>query len=235
MVTAQDPVHSVVLPLPLQECWPYFREPALAREWHGWEYDGLAAEIQEIYVEDARLSEDHRTIALGSHLFNFSETDGATRVDVHRAPLPEDSEWREHLPDIDEGWTSFLEQLRFKLERHPADERRTAFCSGTPRDPTESPVQLLGLGRVAGQEVGSEYRAMVGPGDSLTGNLWFRTQNQVGVTVDTWGDGLLIVSVGHEGGPPYSSAQAMLTTYGLDEGAHRDLADRWREWWGGHY
>jgi len=229
-----SPVTTVVLPLPLKDCWPYFREPDLVREWHGWEYDGLDAEVKEIFVDGAAVSEDHRTLGFGTHLFNLFEDDGTTRVDVHRAPLPEESE-TQYLPDIDEGWTTFLQQLRFKLARHRDDPRRTITCSGTPKDTTISPVQWLGLGQVGLQEVGAEYGATVGPGDALTGTLWFVSRNQIGVTVDAWGDGLLIVSNGHESGPPYTSGQAILTTYGLEETKREELARRWNAWWSRHF
>lgn len=235
MVNQDSRVTSVVLPLPVRDCWPYFRDPALIREWHGWEYDGLPAEITEIFLEKATVSEDHRTINVGSHLFNFSEDDGTTRLDVHRAPLSEDSEWAPYVADIDEGWTSFVQQLRFKLARHLDDTRSTFFYGGTPKDPTISPVQWLGLGQVVLQEVGARYGASVGPGDALTGTVWFTSPHQVGVTVDAWGDGLLIVGNGPAGGPPYTKGEAIITTYGLDEQQRADIADRWSRWWARHY
>ena len=232
---SQHATTSVVLPLQIKDCWPYLRVPDLVREWHGWEYDGLDAEVAEIFLDGARLSEDHCTLSLGTHLFTLSEDDGETRIDVHRAPLPEDSEWTPYLPDIDEGWETFLQQLRFKLARHRDEKRRTLFYSGTPKDPTISPVQWLGLGQVALQDLGAEYGATVAPGDALTGNLWFVSKNQVGVTVDSWGDGLLVVSNGPHGGPPYTSGQAILTTFGLDDAEREVLADRWNAWWSRHY
>lgn len=229
-------VTSVVLPLPLRECWPHFREPELVREWHGWEYDGLDAEITEIYVDGARVSEDHRTINVGTHLFNFFEDDGTTRVEVHRAPLTDDNAaWADYLPDIDEGWTTFLQQLRFRLERHPDESRRTLFYGGTPKDPTISPVEWLGLGQVGLQEVGAPYGATVAPGDALSGSVWFVDTHQVGVTVDAWGDGLLVVTNGAAGGPPYTKGEAILTTYGLGDTERARLTERWTAWWGRHY
>jgi hypothetical protein len=235
MVNQDSHVASVVLPLPLRELWPYFREPELIREWHGWEYDGLADEITEIFVDKVKISEDHRTFNFGTHLFNFFEDEGATRLEVHRAPLEEGSEWVDYVPDIDEGWTSFVQQLRFKLERHRDDSRRTLFYSGTPKDPTVAPIQWLGLGQVGLQDVGAPYGATVGPGDALTGTVWFTSKNQVGVTVDDWGDGLLIAGNGPEGGPPYTKGEAILTTYGLDDDQRDELTDRWSTWWKKHY
>lgn len=234
MVKQDDPVASVVLPRSMHDCWEYFREPTLIREWHGWEYDGLDAEIRQIFQDQARIGEDHRTINLGTHFFNFFDEEGATRVHVHHSPLPEDSELHDYVPDIDEGWLSFLQQLRFKLTRHADDNRRTLFFSGPPKDPTISPIQLVGLGQVGQQTIGAQYGATVGPGDALTGEVWFVSKNQLGLTVDGWGDGLLVVANGPSGGPPYESGQAILTTYGLTDRDRTDLEHRWQEWWAAH-
>ncbi|HET6627356.1 MAG TPA: hypothetical protein VFG63_13290 [Nocardioidaceae bacterium] len=235
MVSDDSRVTSVVLPLPIRELWPYFREPELIREWHGWEYDGLGDEIQEIYLDTATISEDHRTLHLGSHLFNFFEDDGATRLDVHRAPLSDDSAWAPFVADIDEGWTSFVQQLRFLVERHRGEHRHTIFYGGAPKDPAVSPVRQLGLGQVRLQDVGAPYVATVGTGDALTGTVWFTAPHQLGLTVDAWGDGLLVVGDGTAAGPPYAKGEAILTTYGLDDRARAALAERWSSWWSAHY
>lgn len=241
MVTDQDTdlgdgvVTSVVLPLPLRDCWPYFREPVLIREWHGWEDPGLDAEVREIFVGGATVSEDHCTLHLGTHLFRLSEDEGQTRVDVHRSPLADGGEWEQFLPDIDEGWTSFLQQLRFKLSRHRDAPRHTRFYGGTPVESVISPVQQLGLGQVGSLTVGEKYAASVAADEALTGTLWFVSELQVGVTVDSWGDGLLIVTNGARGGPPYTSGQVMLTTYGHNDVERPVLAERWDAWWNQHY
>lgn len=231
------PVATVVLPVSLQEAWEYFRDPALIRLWHGWEYDDLDHEIAEIYGS-ATYSEDHRTINVGTHFFNLFDDGDRTRVEAHRSPPTDDPEsraWGPYLLDIDEGWTSFLEQLRFMLARHPGDRRRTVFYGGAPKDPTTSLGQSLGLARVLTLEPGTAYRTSVGPGDALTGSVWFVTAHQVGVTVDAWGDGLLVVADGPHGGPPYTQGQAILTSYRLDDTAHQDLVTRWTHWWRDHY
>lgn len=40
--------------------WEHLREPAKVRRWFGWDYDGLDAEIQQIFVAGARVSEMQR-------------------------------------------------------------------------------------------------------------------------------------------------------------------------------
>lgn len=73
------------------------------------------------------------------------------------------------------------------------------------------------------------YAARVAPGDTLAGTVWFRAEHQLGLTVDAWGDGLLVVA----GQAPPGDAMAVLTTHGLDEAARADLAERWTTWWPG--
>ena len=128
-----------------------------------------------------------------------------------------------------------MQQLRFKLSRHRADARRTSYHGGRPTDPSIAPIQWLGLGQVGLQRPGAPYGATVGPGDPLTGTVWFESANQVGVTVDAWGDGLLIATNGSAGGPPYARGQALLTTYGMPQEAFDGLVARWSRWWDRHY
>lgn len=37
------------------------------------------------------------------------------------------------------------------------------------------------------------------------------------------------------GGPPYTSGQAIVTTYGLDDAQRDELLGRWTAWWSRHY
>jgi hypothetical protein len=92
-------------------------------------------------------------------------------------------------------------------------------------------VQHLGLAVVRDQAPGSAYTAESATGDVHSGSLWFTSRHQLGLTVDDWGDGLLVVAEGPAGGPPYDGAQATLTTYGLDARRQEELRDRWRGWW----
>ena len=63
----------------------------------------------------------------------------------------------------------------------------------------------------------------------MTGRVWFRSEQQLGVSVDSWNDGLLALT------DRRTSAAAILSTYGLDEAAVAELAERWQEWWAKHY
>ena len=73
-------------------------------------------------------------------------------------------------------------------------------------------------------------------GQDVGGELWFRSDQQLGISVDAWGDGLLVVSSA-EPSPrkPNGAAMAILTTYGLDDSQLAELEARWRSWWAEHF
>ncbi|MDQ3642392.1 MAG: hypothetical protein M3450_13240, partial [Actinomycetota bacterium] len=128
--------------------------------------------------------------------------------------------------EIAEGWLSFLQQLRFLLARHPDDTRRSIYRNGeTVRSRPVPAVELLGLGGVGDR---GRYSVTTAVGDVLSGDVWFRSLRQLGLTVDQWGDGLLLVAQS----PSVPGAASMsLCTYGLDPAAFADLESRWAAWW----
>lgn len=69
-------------------------------------------------------------------------------------------------------------------------------------------------------------------GEDVTGEMWYRSEHQLGITVDAWGNGLLIVSsVDPAPSRPKGAAMAILSTYHLDDTHLADLDSRWRPWW----
>jgi hypothetical protein len=72
--------------------------------------------------------------------------------------------------EIREGWLSFVMQLRFALERHPGEERRTIQRSGSGAPP------------------------------DTAGDQFYRNQHQVGLVVDGDGSGLVILHSRPDGG-----------------------------------
>jgi hypothetical protein len=88
---------------------------------------------------------------------------------------------------------------------------------------TDDLLGVLGVDRIDGPWAGA-LRAE--PGRS--GDHMYPTQHPIGVTVDQWNDGLLLVTV------PRDGASVTLTTYGLDDAAVADLTERWNAWWVGH-
>jgi hypothetical protein len=101
---------------------------------------------------------------------------------------------------------------------------------------TSNPVDALGLAPLWVVPVGQRYEVTTAVGDRLAGRVWYRSANQLGVTVDSFGDGLLIANLrpktdksAHGGGT------LNLTTYGLDDAAFQALRERWARWWTGTY
>lgn len=128
------------------------------------------------------------------------------------------------------GWISFTQQLAFAFARHRGETRRTIFFSGPPRA-DQLGRSLLGLD--AAPAPGEPYGMPLGPDADAAGQVWFTARHQIGVTVDAWGDGLLVVldSPPKEDKRPRGSAMLTLTTYGLSDAAFADLETRWRTWW----
>ena len=234
-MTAEPVRIEVTLPRPIAEVWPAFRDPALIRRWHGWDYDDLDAEIQEIFIDGTIASEDDRTLHIGGHLFALEARGPQTVVRVTRAtPLDTASmDWNAWYDDIDEGWLSFLQQLRFALTHHWGEERHTVHLGGeTLASSPKAVADALGLGDTGALAAGERYAAVVA-GEQLEGEVWFRSPHQLGLTVDAWGPGLLLLAEAPNPPVPHGAATATLTTYGDDD--DRTRAASWRTLWAAHY
>ncbi|GAA1614793.1 hypothetical protein GCM10009789_81130 [Kribbella sancticallisti] len=227
----ETPVIVVTVAAPVEAVWDAMRDKEKIKHWHGWEFDGLDAEIDLIYF--TAFTEDSGTHTLeiqGGDRFVVEPHEGGSRITLTRAPHADDPEWDAYYDDITEGWITFIQQLRFALERHPGEPRRTLFYAGAG-DRSTGPAELLGLTAA----VGSAYEADL-CGEAATGRVWFRSDNQVGVSVDQWGDGLLVLShVGATEKKPNGAAMAVLTLYGVDDAARESIDKRWSDWWSPRY
>ncbi|TWD82298.1 hypothetical protein FB561_3428 [Kribbella amoyensis] len=231
-MSEETPRIEVTVAAPVEAVWQALRDKEKIRHWHGWEYDGpeggLEQEIDLIYFSD--FSEDPGAHVLqlqgekGGDRFEVEAVEGGSRVRLTRAPHSDDPEWDAYYDDITEGWTTFLQQLRFALEAHPGEARRTLFYSGTAG---ESAAAALGITA----PVGAPY-ALDLAGEKATGRVWFRSEHQVGVTVDGWGNGLLVLSHTAPGEQkPAGAEMAVLTLYGVPDDERATIDERWRTWW----
>jgi hypothetical protein len=226
---------EVTIAAPADEVWRALRDPELIRRWHGWHFDGLDEEIRLIYVDHVA-EEDP-----GNHVLVLQDSDrftlhpapgGGTVVRVTRAPRGSNPEWDAYYDDITEGWITFLEQLRFGLERHGLAERRTLFLAGQLRDAGQPMAAALGLAEAAELPVGAAYRATAPTGDELAGEVFARSAHQLAVTVAGLGDGLIVVGQQVPGpSRPTGGVMLVLTAYGTTEADFAALERRWTGWW----
>jgi len=233
MTSEPTPQITVTVAAPPEAVWEALRDKEKIRHWHGWEFEGLDEEIDLIYftayTEDV---EARRLDVQGGDLIRVEAHGDGSRVTLTRAPHGTDPEWDAYYDDVTEGWITFINQLRFALERHPDDPRRTLFYAGVG---ATSPIDALGLGDVATNPAGTPYRATV-RGEQLNGTVWFRSGNQTGLTVDGWGDGLLVLShLAPSEGKPAGAAMAVLSLYGGDTPTYDAVNERWQGWWAQNY
>lgn len=233
MTSEPTPRITVTVAAPAEAVWEALRDEEKIRHWHGWEFEGLDEEIHLIYFTAYTEDAEARTLDVqGGDVIRVEATAGGSRVTLTRAPHGTDPEWDAYYDDVTEGWITFLNQLRFALERHPDEPRRTLFLAGVG---ATSPVDGLGLGEVATRPAGSPYQAVLRDQD-VGGTVWFRSGNQVGLTVDQWGDGLLVLSyLARSDGRPAGAAMAVLSLYGGDSATYEAVSERWQGWWTEHY
>ncbi|WP_051427262.1 hypothetical protein [Arthrobacter sp. H20] len=222
-----------------RQVWVMLREPAKVAQWHGWDYDGLAQEIRQIFFSvSVAEGQDHLSLTLGDgDTFGLQPGPDGTVVTMERGHPDPESELAHWSADITEGWISFLQQLRFALERHPNANRHTAFFSGTPADGL-SIADRLGAAGVG--EPGDSYSLTLPDGQELTGRVWFRTERQLGLTVAQYaehGDGLLILAEQPlaEGVRDVPSSVLIASTYALGARSLHSIWDGWETIRRDHY
>ena len=219
---------------PVDVVWSALRDPAEVQRWFGWDDAGLAAEIEEIFVERAAVDDDTRTITWADG-DRFALEDRGERTGLlvtrrgHTGVEPFDGVY----DAIDEGWITFTQQLRFALERHRGQDRRTAFAI---RDlgPDDDPLLArLGVRDLGGAEVGSDFTVERPDGTSFSGEIFFQTDLQVGLTVKEEHDALLVIArTPPTSAPPNGRAMFILSVYGRSDDELGQLANRWASWWG---
>lgn len=220
MTEAPGPVVEVTVGAPIELVWQSFRDPELIRLWMGWHYDGLAAEIGVMFGKDTQANEAEHTLQLrDGDRFELSERDGGTVVRMVRAPYVAGTEWSDYYHEITEGWLSFMHQLKFMHEEHPAAERRTLFFAGT-----------------GAPEVSATLASSI---PTEVGHVYYAADRQRGLTLPDLGPGLLIMArkppgEGKSEGPQVD-AMAILTTYGLADEQFAGERDRWTSWWQSGY
>jgi hypothetical protein len=244
-VSSPEPFLSVTVGARADDVWRALRDPDEIVRWFGWEYPGIEDEIALIFhgqgadgielpegIDTAiEVDEEARTLRSGPHQIKVADEAGRAVVRVTRVIDVGDDGWEmfhAEIDNIEEGWRTFFQTLAFAVAHHPGQPRRTVFGMGLL--PGADPLATLGLGAADGP-VGAAYTTTLATGDEIAGTVWFRSDHQVGLTVDAWGDGLLVAAAVPGGTDAGTPAMTILSTYGLDDADLAALETRWSAWW----
>jgi hypothetical protein len=182
--------------------WEAATQPPMLRRWFGWDYDGLDAEIQQIFVDEATLVAPERMAwADGSYLEVTGDDDASVVRAVREGPPAADPD---AFDAIEEGWKVFLTQLQFLLERQPGGARRTLYLTGETTG-----RRVLGLVDGDWKRLGSRVAWVVDP----DGHLVVRSGH---LPVDA---------------PDPARSEVVVSTFGLDDGEFAACRDAWTTRW----
>jgi hypothetical protein len=231
-------VVEVTIAAPIERVWQALRDPVLLAQWFGWDYEKLAEEIEVIFQTGGVEVEPGRRLDLGGDVFELEALGGSTRVRLVRAEAPKSDTWDGVYDDVDEGWRTFLGQLAFWLElQHGIDglasPRRTIYLAGH-REQADGPSlsAAAGLTAIDRLAVGERYETTAVTGEPLTGVVRFRTEHQLGLAIDAWGPGMLVLA-GRPPSPksPHGGGFALLTTFGASDATVERLTEMWSGAW----
>ena len=142
---------EVVIAAPADTVWRALRDRTEIRRWFGWDYDGIDDEIEMIFFGDTQVDDAARTLDFGpaGRLALAAQGDRTIVRLVRAAPTGQDS-WDGIYDDINEGWLTFMQQLRFMVERHPNEDREALHIplTGEPWFETENQVGVINDGRL---------------------------------------------------------------------------------------
>ena len=232
-------VVEVTIAAPIDAVWRALRDPALLAQWFGWDYEQLAAEIEMIFLaKESVEAVPGRRLDLGTDVFELEDVGGRTRVRCIRSAPPASDTWDGVYDDVDEGWRTFVAQLAFWLEvqngvARERSLRRTIYLAGH-RESADAPTltAAAGLTGLDGLAVGERYALPAATGETLAGRIRFRSEHQLGVSVDAWGPGFLVFARRMPGDQsPHGGGFALLTTYGLGAEALATLEAAWAAVW----
>ena len=124
---------EVTVDAPRDVVWRELTESERIRHWFGWEYDGLDDEITQIFQEHAKLVPPDRIEMPMDGLIELEERGPQTLIRVTKPGDLDALEWKDVYGDIEEGWITFLHQLRYRLAVAPDASRRTIYRTGPAR------------------------------------------------------------------------------------------------------
>ena len=228
---------EVGIAAPADALWAAVRESDRIYNWFGWDAAGLKEEIDFIFFQHGKADDAARILRFDgtSDRFEVVPADAGSLLKVIRS-VPAGERRDEGYDDMAEGWISFVQQLRFGIERHGLGPRRTLYLSGSARSKGTAPIPALRLESLVAASPGEKMSLTLPTGERFRGEAWHKSNWQVGVTVPDWGEGLLIATDKPvTEAAPDGRGMVILTTYGLDADEFAALEGRWRGWWDAHY
>jgi uncharacterized protein YndB with AHSA1/START domain len=193
---------EISLPVGRDEVWETVTQPSVIRQWFGWDYEGLDAEIKHIFVDQAVfLAPEQMGWADGSYL-EVTGDDSHTVVRAARGEVPAPDPHR--YDAIEEAWRTFLVQLRFLLEESPKGARRTLYLTG--------------------ESTGRQARSLVA-GD------WTPVGRRVAWTVDADGHLVVVSGKRPLDDPAAGGIEIIVSTFGADPATFAGYRANWSKRW----
>jgi hypothetical protein len=194
---------EVALAAGRDEVWESVTQPAVLHQWFGWDYDGLDAEIKQIFVDQATfLAPERMGWADGSFLEVTGDDDRAVVRVSREGSGPSGPE---RYDAIEEAWQAFLVQLRHLLDARPEGQRRTLYLTG--------------------ETTGHQARALV------EGGAWQSAGPRVAWTLDAAGDLVVVASRIPLDRPSAARMEVTISTYGLDDATFDRRREEWTKRW----
>lgn len=107
--------------------WRHLREPELLGRWFGWHGPEFEDEIAGLSGGFSTVERDGHDVVIGDHRMALRVAGSGTELRLSRIGHPD-----EHTIEIDEGWVTFLEQLRYVIAEQPEGLRHTFMVAGAP-------------------------------------------------------------------------------------------------------
>lgn len=175
-------VVETTIDAPQETVFRALTDPAIIREWFGWDYDGLDGEIRFIFVDKATPEPPDKLAFSPRHGITLIPDGPRTTVRVTMAGDLSDTTWADVYDGVEEGWRSFFTQLKFLLETTPNGARRTVYLTGAGSP--DAAVDALGAGE---PWLESRWQRIVLDDAGHLVALGWNDKDELGVTVSTYG------------------------------------------------